>query len=651
MGSPIRAPFGSWKSPISARDFAASQMLISETHLAGDRATWVEVRPQEAGRSVLVGMTPLGPRDITPPGYSVRSRVHEYGGGAYAFIGEAVIFSNFYDHRLYRQDPGRPLRPITPEPPERAGLRYADLEPSPDGRLVFCVRETHDARGVTNEMVAVPADGSAPPRSVLGGHDFFSSPRLSPDGGRLAWLTWEHPRLPWVGTELWVGEVRPAGAIRAPRKIAGGPGESITDPKWSPQGILHFVSDRTGWWNLYARIDGKTIPLAPMEAEFGYPQWEFGESRYAFLSGGRIVCAYTRDGMERLGLIQPASGRVETIETEVTSIQPPRLASDGEDTLVFVGGGPALGRSALRLRLGRGEPEVLRSPIARLPGRPYLSDPIPFTFRTGDGRDAHGIFYRPANPEFIGPPGERPPLLVEVHGGPTGMAPSYVDLEYQYFTSRGFALANINYGGSSGYGRAYRDRLIHQWGIVDVEDCLYAAQALAERGEVDFSRMAIRGGSAGGFTALRALTHSNLFSAGGVYFGVTDLEALDEEQHKFESKYNEWLVGPYPEARQDYLDRSPINAADRIEAPVILFQGLDDKVVLPSQAEKMVAALRRNRVPYAYLTFEGEGHGFRRAETHMRSIEAELAFYGKVFGFKPADLAEPIEIANMQAAR
>jgi dienelactone hydrolase len=348
-----------------------------------------------------------------------------------------------------------------------------------------------------------------------------------------------------------------------------------------------------------------------MEAEFGYPQWEFGESRYAFLSGGRIACAYTRDGMEHLGLIQPASGRVETIETEVTSIQPPRLASDGADTLVFVGGGPALGRSALRLRLAGGELEVLRSPIARLPERLYLSDPIPFTFRTG-------------------------------------MAASYVDLEYQYFTSRGFALANINYGGSSGYGRAYRDRLIHQWGIVDVEDCLFAAQALADRGEVDFTRMAIRGGSAGGFTALRALTHSNLFSAGGVYFGVTDLEALDEEQHKFESKYNEWLVGPYPETRQDYLDRSPINAADRIEAPVILFQGLDDKVVLPSQAEKMVAALRRNRVPYAYLTFEGEGHGFRRAETHIRSIEAELAFYGKVFRFTPADRIEPVEVVGME---
>lgn len=647
MTSSFTAPYGAWPSPISARAFAQAQLLISETSFGAGAVYWVEVRPQERGRSVLMRMTDRGPEEVLPPDFSVRSRVHEYGGGAYTSVGSTLVFSNYHDHRLYRQDPGRDPRPITPEPPSPGALRYADIEATPGGRLLLCVRETHDSRGVTNEIVALPADGSTPPRTILSGHDFYSSPRVSPDGRRLAWLTWDHPRLPWVGTELWVAPMGRDGRPGHSRRVAGGPGESVTDPKWSPEGHLYFVSDRTGWWNLAAEIDGEIRSLAPMEAEFACPQWLFGQSRYAFLSGGRIGCAYTLDGMEHLGVIYPGAGAVEPLECEVTSTQPPYLASDGRDTLAFVGGGPTLGRSALRLDVRLGKLDVLRSPIAALPDLRYISRPLPFTYLTGDGREAHALFYRPANPGHVGPPGERPPLLVEVHGGPTGMAPSYVDLEIQFFTSRGFAVVLPNYGGSAGYGRAYRERLDGEWGIVDVEDCIYAAKALAEKGEVDFKRMAIRGGSAGGFTALRALTQSNLFSAGAVYFGVTDLEALDEEQHKFESRYNDWLVGPYPQARRVYLDRSPIHAADRIAAPVILFQGLDDRVVLPSQAEKMVAALRRNGVPFAYLTFEGEAHGFRREETHIRSIEAELYFYGRVFGFTPADAIEPVKIEGL----
>jgi dipeptidyl aminopeptidase/acylaminoacyl peptidase len=563
-------------------------------------------------------------------------------------VGETLIFSNYFDHRLYRQASGQSPRPITPEPPSPGAYRHADIEATPGGRLLFCVRERHDGREVTNEIVALPADGGSPPRVILSGHDFYSSPRVSPDGRRLAWLTWDHPHLPWVGTELWVATIESDGTPGRPRRIAGGPRESVTDPKWSPSGTLHFVSDRTGWWNLYAEVGGKAIPIAPMQAEFAYPQWTFGQSRYAFLSGGRIACAFTQDGMEHLGVIPPEGGAAKRLESEVTSVQPPYLASDGAETLVFVGGGPALGRCALRFDVGNSKLEVLRSPIADLPDRRYLSRPVPITYKTGGGREAHALFYPPANPEYTGPPGGRPPLLVEVHGGPTGMAPSYVDLEIQFYTSRGFAAVLPNHGGSAGYGRAYRERLVGEWGIVDVEDSIFAAKALADRGEVDFSRMAIRGASAGGFTALRALTQSNLFAAGAIYFGVTDLEALDEEQHKFESRLNEWLIGPYPAARQDYLDRSPIHAAERISAPVILFQGLDDRVVLPSQAEKMVRSLRGNRVPHAYLTFEGESHGFRRGETHVRSIEAELYFYGKVFGFTPADSIEPVEIEGMR---
>ncbi len=638
------APCGTWPSPISATLCAQAELLVSQPRIADGIDYWVESRPQEAGRSVIVRLGPSTVEDITPPGFNARSRVHEYGGGAYTVFQHTVYFSNYVDHRLYRQDPGQPPRPITPQPSVPGALRFADLIPTPDGRHLICVREQHLSNGrVMNDIVMLPSDGSEPPRSLLSGRDFYASPRLDPQGRTLAWLTWGHPSLPWVGTELWVGELDGDARLLHPRRAAGGPGESITDPQWSPEGALHFVSDRSGWWNLYRQQDGESQPLAPMEAEFAYPQWLFGLARYAFLSRRRLACVYSRDGFDHLAVLQP-SGRLEVIDLGLTSFFPPHVVSDGDERLLFVGGGPTLGRSIIRCDLRAPRAEVLRHGLPQALDPTWFSPPISIRFPTAGNETAHMLFYRAQHPDFQPPQHEKPPLIVVAHGGPTGSAASHVDLDTQFFTSRGLAVALVNYGGSAGFGRGYRERLWGHWGIVDVEDCIYAALHLVEQGEVDGRRMAIRGGSAGGYTTLRALACSNAFSAGASYYGVADLTAFDEETHKFEAHYNEWLIGPRPAADALYRERSPVHLAHRIRAPIMLFQGMDDRIVPPSQAERMVEALRRNRVPHAYLTFEGEGHGFRREDTKRRCLEAELSFYGRVFGFQPADAIDPIPI-------
>lgn len=638
------APCGSWPSPITARLCAQARTLLSHPLIADGVAYWVESRPREGGRSVLVRQRGTEPEEVTPPGFSVRSRVHEYGGGAYTVHRNTAYFSNFSDHRLYRQEPGEQPRPITPEPPAPGALRYADPVVTPDGQQLICVRERHRPNGeVINDVVILPSDGSDSPHTVLSGRDFFASPRLDPEGRTLAWLAWDHPLLPWVGSELWVGELGADGQVHRARCVAGGAAESVTDPQWSPSGVLHFVSDRTGWWNLYGLHDHQVRPLCPMAADFAYPQWLFGFTRYAFLSRGRIACVYSEDGFDHLAILR-RSKRLDPVELGLTSFFPPHVVSDGEECLLFVAGGPSMGRSILRWELGALCPEVLRNGLPPGLDPSWFSTPLSIPFPTGDGGQAHMLFYRPHHPHLRPARDEKPPLIVIAHGGPTAAAASHVDLETQFFTSRGLAVALVNYGGSAGFGRAYRDRLKGQWGIVDVEDCIFAACYLAAQGEVDGRRMAVRGGSAGGYTALRALACSNAFSAGISYYGVADLIAFDAETHKFESHYNEWLIGPRPVAEPTYRGRSPVALAGRIQAPILLLQGLDDRIVPPSQAERMVEALRRARVPYAYLTFEGEGHGFRQEETLRRCLEAELYFLGRVFGFQPADAVDDIGI-------
>ncbi len=647
MPDPTIALYGSWRSPITADMLARDEVRLSRPLPDGDATYWLEMRPAEGGRSVVVRSDPWSePVDVTPPGFDVRTRAHEYGGGAYFARGPTVFFSNFGDQRLLRQELGGEPRPITPERPSPASVRYADGVVTPDGRLLACVRERHEGGAVTNELVALPADGSAEPWIVAGGRDFYSFPRVSPDGARLAWTCWDHPRMPWEGTDLWVADLSVDGRAGEPRLVAGGQAESIFQPEWSPDGTLHFVSDRTGWWNLYREHNGEIDALAPMAAEFGVPQWSFGYSSYAFLADGRIACIYERDGQEHLAVLDPATSELLDLDLPFATFGP-FLRSEGS-RLMFVAGGPAMPNRVVSLDFVTRSVDVLRESLDLAIDPGYVSAPRAIEFPTEGGLTAHAYFYPPANRDFVGPEGERPPLIVMSHGGPTSESTQEFDLAKQFFTGRGFAVVDVNYGGSSGYGREYRERLKGRWGVVDVADCINAARFLAEAGEVDGRCLAIRGGSAGGYTTLCALTFHDEFAAGASYFGVADAEALARDTHKFESRYLDWLIGPYPEAADVYRARSPIHFTDRLSCPVILFQGLEDEVVPPSQAEEMVRALRAKGLPLAYIAFQGEQHGFRKADSIRRAHEAELYFYARVFGFDLADPVEPVEIENLE---
>jgi dipeptidyl aminopeptidase/acylaminoacyl peptidase len=646
MAAPA-SPYGSWSSPITADLIAEGAVGLAEPEPTDEGTYWLEQRPAEGGRYVVVRRAPDGKvSDAIPSAFNARTRVHEYGGGAYLVHGATVFFSNFEDQRVYRIDPAGAPDPITPEPETPAAFRYADGRLTHDGRLIICVREAHDGEKVVNELIAFPADGSAPPWVLASGHDFYSFPRVSPDGRTLAWTSWDHPRMPWDGTELWMAELSGDGTLGEPLLVAGGAEESVFQPEWSPEGTLHFVSDRSGWWNLYRRSDGEDEALAPMEAEFGGPQWLFGLSTYAFLPDGRIACGYSSEGIERMALLQPGTGVLEEIETAYFPLGLPYLRSRGT-RLTFVGASPTELPAVVSLDVETGALDVLARSMEREIDRGYISVPRSLEFPTDGGLSAHALFYPPANQDVKAPTDERPPLLVLSHGGPTAHTDSALDLKIQFWTSRGFAVADVNYGGSTGYGRAYRERLRGRWGEVDTADCLNAARHLADVGEVDSARLAIRGGSAGGYTTLCALAFHDLFAAGASYYGVADTELLAKHTHKFESRYLDALIGPYPDAAELYRARSPIYAADRISCPVILFQGLEDEVVPPSQAEEMVAALEQNRIPYAYLAFEGEQHGFRRAETIRRTLESELYFYSRILRFEPVEQLEPVPIHNL----
>jgi dipeptidyl aminopeptidase/acylaminoacyl peptidase len=644
-------PYGSWRSPITAASIAQGSVRLADPWPGGDGVYWIEMRPAEDGRYAIVRRTPDGhTEDAIPTGFNARTRVHEYGGGSFIVGDGEIFFTNFTDQRIYRCAPGGEPRPITPEPPRPGALRYADGRLTPDAGSIVCVRESHEPGEVVNELVAIPVhgdhDGRAAPSVLASGHDFYSFPRVSPDGALLAWTSWDHPRMPWDGTQLWVAAFTTDGGLDEPELVAGGESESVFQPEWSPDGVLHFVSDRSGWWNLHRRIGDGDEPLAAMEAEFGVPQWAFDRSTYAFLPDGRIACTYLSQGTGRLGLLDPETGALTDVEsTHVPSGLPCLRSRDMR--LTFVGASPTEAPAVVLLDLETGRLEILARSIEHAIESAYISVPRPLEYPSGDGT-AHALFYPPVNRDAQPPTGERPSLLVMSHGGPTACAQAELDPEVQFWTSRGVAVVDVNYGGSTGYGREYRERLRGRWGEVDTIDCLNAARHLAEIGEADPARLAIRGGSAGGYTTLCALAFHDLFAAGASYYGVADAELLARETHKFESRYLDGLIGPYPEAIDVYRARSPIYAVDRIGCPVILFQGLEDEVVPPSQAEEMVAALERKRIPYAYLAFEGEQHGFRRAETIQRSLEAELSFYGQILGYEPADELETVQIQNLQ---
>ena len=532
--SSTEASYGSWRSPIGgdavARDRGWTYSLVT---VSGDAVHWSESRPLEGGRDAIVAWRPgAAPADAIPADRNARTRVHEYGGGAFTVDDGTVFFCDYESQRIHRMDGAAP-RPITPQPPTPFGLRYADLRITPDGAWLLCVRERDGDPEHVNELVALPADGSAEPHVIAAGHDFYAAPRVSPDGRRLAWLTWDHPRMPWEGTELWVAELGPEATLSGERLVAGGAAEAIVQPEWSPDGVLHYCSDRTDWWNLYRGEEGE--PLTALEAEIGGPMWVFGESWYAFLPDGRVVCVYTRDGHDHLAIVE-RPGELRTVELELTRIAD--LTTDGRRAL-FVGASPTRSPAVVAADLETGAVEVLSAGEEEDVEEAYVSVPRALEYPTTAGRTAHALFYPPYNPDFTAPEGERPPLVVRVHGGPTAHVTARLSPEIQYFTSRGFAVVDVNYGGSTGYGRAYRERLRGQWGIVDTDDSIAAARWLADRGEVDGARMAISGGSAGGWTVLCALAFHDVFAAGADYFGVSDLSGFVDETHKFESRYND----------------------------------------------------------------------------------------------------------------
>jgi dipeptidyl aminopeptidase/acylaminoacyl peptidase len=644
VSQPQVQPYGRWRSPITSDLIVAGTIGLSQPRLEGQDVYWIEQRPSEAGRNVVVRRTAAGVTDdLTSGSFNARTRVHEYGGGSYVTEAGSVYFSNFADQRLYRQDPGCAPSPLTPA----AAFRYADAVVDRARRQLICVREDHTdkTRPAVNGLVSLSLDGDpSGDRILVSGNDFYASPRLSPDGECLAWLTWNHPSMPWDGTELWAGHFDSAGSLTRLELVAGGSAESIFQPEWSPDGELHFVSDRSGWWNLYRYRGGQVESLCPVEAEFGLPQWVFGMSTYAFIEPRRLLCTYQAGDTWELARLDTDTRRLTPIAVPYTSIGGLRAT---HERAVFIGGSPTQSSAVVVLDLATDRLHVVRpsSNVTVDPG--YLSSAQPIEFPTEQGRTAHALFYPPRNRDFAAPAEERPPLLVLSHGGPTGAASTALSLEIQYWTSRGFAVVDVNYGGSTGYGRKYRQRLDGCWGIVDVDDCVNAARHLVQRGLVDGQRLAIRGGSAGGYTTLAALTFRDVFKAGASHYGICDLEALAKDTHKFESRYLDRLIGPYPERQDLYRERSPIHFTDRLSCPLILFQGLEDEVVPPAQAEAMFEAVRRKGLPVAYVAFAGEQHGFRKAENIKRALDGELYFYSKIFGFDLAERVEPVPIANL----
>lgn len=643
MSIPKVAPYGSWKSPITTDLIVSETVKLNQIALDGEDIYWVEMRPSEGGRNVIVRQTPDGRKsDVSPKEFNARTRAHEYGGGAFTVKNATVYFCNDKDQRIYRQKIGSKPEAVTPE----QAFRFADLLVDERRRRITCVLEDHTTgeRETENSLVSINLENGSDFKTLAAGNDFYSSPALSPDGKRLAWLTWNHPNMPWDGTELWVADLNDDGSVKHSQKAAGGKNESIFQPQWSPDGSLYFVSDKSNWWNLYRWQGGEIEHLIKKDAEFGLPQWVFGMSTYAFASENQMVCCYFTEGGWRLASFHPGPGAFETFELPFTEIEGVR-ASAGQ--AVFIAGAPIMPKSIVRLDLQTKHFDVLRKSAEIDFETTFLSRPETVEFPTDNGQTAHGYFYRPQNRDYVGPENEKPPLIVKTHGGPTASTSTDMDSKIQFWTSRGFAVLDVNYGGSTGYGREYRQRLNSNWGIVDVADCVNGARYLIEKGRVDGNRIAIAGGSAGGYTTLSALTFYDFFKAGASYYGISDLEALAKDTHKFEAHYLDELIGPYPERRDIYRQRSPIHFTEKLSCPLILMQGLEDKVVPPDQSEKMAEAVRQKSLPVAYVTFAGEQHGFRKAESIKRALEAELFFYSGIFGFELADKIEPVQIDNL----
>lgn len=639
------ASFGSWKSPITSDLITQSTIGVSSVSVDGKNIYWLEGRPKEGGRQVLMRRDESGAvTEVTPAPFNVRTLAHEYGGGAYLVKDDVVYFVNYADQRVYRQKVGAEPVALTAE----AKVRYADFcLDEKRGRLI-AVQEDHttpEQEAITTISAISLKDGSV--EMLIAGNDFYAAPRMNPNGMFMSWMSWNHPNMPWDESYVWCGNVGNDGMVTNMRNIAGGVHESVFQPHWSPEGELFYISDRSGWWNIYRHSDYEgEFEINPQEHDFGYPLWNFGMCTYDFVDAATIACTYSDEGTWRLATVDTAGGAWKQYDLPYTDIQSLKAANG---RVYFRGAGPKDPAVIAELDLASGKVNVLKRSIELDLDAGYLSEPQTIKFPSSGGKDTYAFFYPPKNKDYSAPAGELPPLIVKSHGGPTAGATTALSLGIQYWTSRGFAVVDVNYGGSTGYGREYRSRLYNSWGVVDTEDCVNAAKYLVEKKLVDPAKLAIAGGSAGGYTTLCALTFHDVFKAGASHYGVSDLEALAKDTHKFEARYLDRLVGPYPIAAEIYQQRSPIQHVDKLNCPAIFLQGLEDKVVPPNQSEMMVNALRKKGVPVAYVTFEGEQHGFRKAENIKRALDAELYFYSRIFGFDTADKIEPVQIENLTA--
>jgi dipeptidyl aminopeptidase/acylaminoacyl peptidase len=635
------APYGSWISPISAADAAAAGGGPGWVGQRDGTVWWTELRPEESGRLALVRWRDGVVEQVLDAPWNVRNRVHEYGGRPWTPVGATVAFTNWDDQRVYLVDAARGPVPLTPEPERKHGIRYGDLGTSADESEVWCVRETVTGdlpTDVRRDLVAIPVSGAAAadPAAVrvLGAtHHFLSGPRPSPDGRQVAWLGWNHPQMPWDGTELCVAPLEADGTLGAHRVLAGGLDEAVCQFEWDGPDAVLALTDPDGWWNLFRfGLDGTSANLAPCTEELGGPLWQLGARWFAALGDGTF--AVIRAG--HLAILDPATGTVSDVDTEL-SYWGSGLAVDGE-IIYNVAAGPVRDVGVVRLDLESGKLDELSAAPRGLPDPAYLPVPVERVFTDPAGNPVPAYVYPPTNPDFEGPATELPPYLVHVHGGPTGRTAPILDIDIAYFTSRGIGVVAVNYGGSTGYGRAFRERLREQWGLVDVQDCAFVAEQLAAEGIADPDRLAVRGGSAGGWTAAASLTSVSTYRCGTVMFPILDLTGWTDaggETHDFESRYVEGLVGPLPESAARYAERSPSNHADRLAGPVLMLQGLEDEICPPAQADRFMAGLEGTGIPHAYLTFEGEQHGFRRAETIIAALEAELSFYAQTLNFTP----------------
>lgn len=643
----IAAPYGSWESTITFDMLTGQTIPLKEPNVDGETIYWLEGRPAEKGRSTLIRLQGDTRTELTPAPFDVRSRAHEYGGGSWTAANGTIIFSNGVDNLLYQ---------ITPEHPEPVAItadsayRYADMLIDTHHQRIIAVREDHSLEGAepVNTIVQLDLDGPNEDggQIIVSGSDFVASPALSPDGTQLAWLMWNHPQMPWDGTQLWYADVATDGKLLNIRLVTGGKEESIVRPRWNETGLPVFVSDRTGWWNLYADRPHGIVPLRAMEAEFAQPQWVFGMSSWDFLPNGSVISAWTQNGVWHLGRLDVEDGPLKPYDLPFTTITDVHVQAI-TNKVIFIGSSPTSPGGIVRLDADTGEWEMLRESSQTEIDPETISIARPVSWESTDGTTAHGFYYPPVNPRFTGPTDELPPLIVESHGGPTSFSPASFSMKRQFWTSRGFAILDVNYGGSTGYGRPYRERLKRNWGIVDVEDCVSGAEMLANQKLADPARLIIRGGSAGGFTTLAALTTHGTFRVGISSFGIGDLETMTRDTHKFESRYLDGLVGEYPAEKAVYIERSPIHHVDRLDSAMLLLQGLEDKVVPPNQATTMAEAVRAKGHPVALIEFPGEGHGFRAAETIRAAAEAELSFYAQVLGFTPADDIPVIPVENL----